>query len=395
MKIGKFLLAGIIALGMMACNNEDAPVVNQAEATVSVKIVPSSNGPAVKATGNLSGNGVLAAGLAAESAIKSLEVFIFNSITDTSDGYGIATSTTDVKEVLNIATHPGKKVIMIVANAGTAIGSVTNKTALLAKTKDLPVVVATSGLPMTGESAEITLDPGDNQYGFSATDASYKAAAKQHAAAAPLQIQRVNARVAIVSANIGTLPADQLAIFDNLKDVEVAMFNVPKASKLFGPAGTLATNADYLFGESWPSTSGSYAVGTAEGSFKDASVTFPIVNTTAPYYYVAENTSTVAKEQMLIVLRGKPHKGTNPVTSVGLYTDANGYTYYPVWVNAPGHTYTGNDTGDSKIRRNTQYNISLTINKIGNPTIDPVQDAFLDVKVEVLPWLVVTQGVVW
>src|SRR5690606_22945842 len=104
-----------------------------------------------------------------------------------------------------------------------------------------------------------------------------------------------------------------------------------------------------------------------------------------------------AEQQMFIVLRGKPTKGGVAVKAEGLYTDVNGYTYYPVWVNADktGYSYSGDNTGDSEIRRNTQYNISLTINGIGNPTIDEVEEAFLDVNVSVAPWDVVTQNVTW
>jgi hypothetical protein len=100
---------------------------------------------------------------------------------------------------------------------------------------------------------------------------------------------------------------------------------------------------------------------------------------------------------MFIVLRGKPTKGGNPVVAEGLYTDGEGYTYYPIWVNANDKEYNyGNGyVATNVISRNTQYNISLTINGIGNPTIDEVEEAFLDVKVEVAPWNVVTQNVEW
>ena len=77
MKILRILLVVAIAFGMMACNNEDEiDLQGQPESTVSVKVVPSSNGPVVRATGDLSGNGVVAEGLAAESAIKTLEVYL-------------------------------------------------------------------------------------------------------------------------------------------------------------------------------------------------------------------------------------------------------------------------------------------------------------------------------
>lgn len=381
MKLRNLFLAAIVALGMVACNNEDVPqVTNGAESTVSIKIMPSSNGSATKAVGNLSGD------LTAESAIKQVEVYLYFG--DVLQVYKDTTNATNISEVTGIATTTGPKSIVVVANAG--LGSVASKTALLAKTENLPVTIA-NGLPMTGmTTTDIIVVPGHNQYGYTSSNTG-----NQIEAGNPLKITRVNARVAIVGASLGELPVEQSAIFNSLRSVEVAIFNVPKASNLFG--NSLAINNDFLFGEAWPSALGSYAVGTAEASFKDSPVAFPIVNTAAPYYYVNENTATDKKEQMLIVLRGKPYLGENAVKEEGLYTDENGFTYYPVWVNSSdeGYTYGNSHTADSKVLRNTQYNITLTINGIGNPTIDPVQDAWLDVQVAVEDWTVVNQNVTW
>lgn len=385
MKIFKILLVTAIAFGMMACNNEDEiDLQGQPESTVSVKVVPSSNGPVVRATGDLSGNGVLAEGLAAESTIKTLEVYLFYG--EKPEGYGTVTGD-NVTEVTGIATHAGPKTMVVVANSN--IGTVTTKTELTDKTMNLPVAIA-SGLPMNGESAEIILEPGLNQYGYPESTG-----ATQFSVGTPLPLYRVNARVAIVSAKLAdNLTADQTDFFDGLTDVQVAMFNVPKTTKLFGEE--LAMNANFLFGDDWPTTENTYTAGTVEGSFKDA-VTLPITDEAAPYYYVNENSSTVAKEKMMIVLRAKPTKDGQLVAATNLYTDANGYTYYPIWVNAGdlGYTFTGDNSGNNIIRRNTQYNISLVIHKIGYPTIDPPAAATVDVKVSVEPWSVVTQNVVW
>lgn len=400
MKIVKILLVLAIAVGMTACNNEDVvDLSNLPESTISVRVVPGSDGPAVRSIGDLTGNGVLAVGLPAESAIKQLEVFVFAG--ETPAGYGSATSTSSVTEVLDIATTAGERSIYVVANAN--IGTVANKAELLAETKDIPAVIA-NGLPMTSNETTVTLVAGNNQYGFIEDGLNYDGTANQISPAEPLKVYRVNARVAIVGATLALEPAD-LDLFDNLKDVQVAMFNVPKETKLFGPALSLAMNANYLYGEAWDSPLGTYvkdpapAIPSAEAnvSFLDQTVTFPIVAATAPYYYVNENTAADAGEQMFIVLRGKTYKGDNPIVAEGYFTDEAGYTYYPVWINATkdGYTYVGTETGDSKIRRNTQYNITLTIKHKGNPNIDPPVSAMLDVNVTVEPWLVVTQNVTW
>ena len=392
--ITRLFLVGLIALGMTACSNEDeVKLEGQAESTVSIRVVPSSNGPVVRAIGNLSGDGIAAKGLEAESLIKTLEVYLFSG--ESPSGYGKAISATSVTEVKKITTTSGPKTIVVVANC-SIIGPVANKAELLAKTRNLPAVID-NGLPMTGMTATtVDVVSGQNYYGYTepaTTEENYIASGE------PLKVYRINARVAIVGSTLDLNGAllEHTNFFNALSEVEVAMFNVPKTTNLFGTS--LATNADYLFGQAWPTSVGTYmqAVdgGAVEEAFKDA-VDFPILTAAAPYYYVNENSSETPKEQMMIVLRAKPMKDDVAVEAEGLYT-TGGYTYYPVWVNAEkdGYTYTGENSGDSVIRRNTQYNITLTIKGIGNPTIDPPAQSFLDVMVSVEDWKVVDQTVVW
>jgi len=390
MKIFKVLLIVAIAFGMMACNNEqDVPEISgEKDASISIKVFPSSNGPTVRATGDLSvgdADGVIAA----ESAIKKLEVWVFAG--NNLEEYKSATIADGATpEVRDIEVTSGPRTIVVVANA--SLGTQATLTGLKALTKNLTQDVS-NGLAMTAEPIDVTLVKGNNYYGYSGTT-SY---GENFLAQTPLALTRVNARVAIVAADIqlATLSEGEVHVFDRLKEVQVAMFNVPKVTNLFG--APLAINGDYLFGFAWPSPLGTYTVGNEESSLLDETITFPITN--APYYYVNENTAENANEQMFIVLRGKPYMGdeTHVNQYQGLYTDADGYTYYPVWVNATkeGYSYTGTNTGDSKIRRNTQYNISLTITGIGRPTIDEPETALLDVKVEVAPWAVIAQDVTW
>src|SRR5690606_35004225 len=107
-------------------------------------------------------NGVLAA----ESAIKSLEVWVFAG--DVLDGYGSST-TAKPDEVNDIVAHIGTRTVVVVAN-GRIGNVVTSKTALLATMKDLPTDVATNGLIMTAIPFDITLEKGKNYYGYTGED---------------------------------------------------------------------------------------------------------------------------------------------------------------------------------------------------------------------------------
>ncbi len=407
MKILKFLLAGVIALGLMACNNEEVPdMTGEKDATISIKVFPSSNGPTVRTTGDLTGNGISTTGLPAESAIKSLEVWIFHN-SGVLIGYKKAEATEggEVTEVTDIEASIGEGYFVVIANAN--IGSRATMPLLKAELGALPANVATNGLIMTANPVDVTLVKGKNYYGYTDAEVLEKIGdEKNHLndSKKPLAITRVNARVAIVSAvlDMNSVPENQKTVFDALKNVQVAMFNVPEKTHLFYTDTRptwLATDTDYLFGAKWPSPATTYVgandpAATPTGSLTDNVVGLPVFITDAPYYYVNESS---VENKMFIVLRAQVMKGEDVVTSVtDLYTDSEGYTYYPIWVNGKdlGYDY-GGATTDGKVVRNTQYNISLTIKGLGNPTIDPVDKAWLDVKVEVAPWLVVSQNVTW
>lgn len=402
MKIVRILLAMVIAVGMMACNNEDVPeILDGPEATVSIKVFPTSNGPSVRSVGDLS-SGQATTGLLAESEIKTLEVWIFEN--GNQKGYKEGTG----NAVEEIETVAGLMKIVVVANA--SIGPKATLADLLDEVKTLPaknvIETAGTGLVMTAEPFELTLKPGNNYYGFADSYGTAPVTPTYNSIDTPLPITRVNARVALVSVNLDytNVPENQKLVFDALKDVQVAMFNVPDETNLFGPS--LATNTAFQFGAKWASPDVTY-VGANDPASVGNSILFddvvdanalPIVQTKAPFYYVNENTSTTTGQEMFIVLRAKVYKGNDVVLNLDkLYTDTEGYTYYPVWVNVAktGYSYAEGYVADGKVLRNTQYNISLTIKGLGRPTIDEVEDAWLDVNVSVAPWAVVNQNVTW
>src|SRR5690554_582695 len=141
MKIFKILLVTVIAFGMMACNNEqDVPqVIDGPEATISVKVFPSSNSPGLRSVGDLSDeDATTSPGLEAESAIKQLEVWVFSG--DVLTGYGEAAAA----EVTNIEAIAGASTIVVVANAD--IGIKASKADLLDEVKGLPTEGIADGL---------------------------------------------------------------------------------------------------------------------------------------------------------------------------------------------------------------------------------------------------------
>jgi len=135
---------------------------------------------------------------------------------------------------------------------------------------------------------------------------------------------------------------------------------------------------------------------------KDAFTSLDILSEQQVYYYVFENDASV--QPTVLSIKGKIKKSSADddyatATEFPGAIDSQGYTYYSIVVNAnkEGYTYEGDTPKDSKILRNTQYNISVTIKHLGkdDPTDPPTEAATLDVKVEVAEWEVVGQNVVY
>ena len=392
MKLRNLFLAAIVALGMVACNNEEVPQVNSGEGNLSVKVMPVSNGASSRLSGDLSGYGILPPGLAAESAVKKTQVWVF--LGNTLNGYGESVAGS-LDEVKDIPVNVGQRDIFIIVNGGALnLAKLTSRADIEAAVSSVPVDINTNGLVMTAEKITHTLVAGKNLIGYTSSDPDVTVLDPN-----PVKVARVNARVAIVSAILNlTDNPEQFDIFDKLQDVEVAMFNVNEKASIFNPN---TASGKWLYGSKWPALAATYeqdvATSEANTAFIEGTTTaytMPIKIDNAPYFYVNPLEEV---NKMFIVLRGKAFKGNTPVVAEGLYTDAGGYTYFPVWVNGKDfdYGYATDYTPDGKITRNTQYNISLTIKKIGNPTIDPVEEAFLDVKVEVEEWKVVDQNVEW
>ena len=375
MKIVKILFVAAIALGMVACNN-DTPDVQKKDGILTVNVFPGSDLGGTRLTGDLTDPGNKETGLPVESIIKSIEVWVFagGNLEKYQQG------TTSPVEIKGLTV--GSKTVVVVANGN--IGSKPNLTTLQAVTKDLSQNIANNGMLMTAEPVVKDLTP----------------CLPTNCNTMDVAVTRVNARVAVVGVKT---TFDTNAPYKKFELAEVAMFNVRKTTNIFGTS-LLNTGSGFLFGSAYPSSSGSYVVGTVEPTLLETltpalNVTAtPLIITNSKYFYVHENDAT-AKQETFLVLKGKLFDGAdNLYTLPGVNTDPDGYTYYKVMVNAnkSGYTYTGATvTHDGTVLRNTQYNIDITLTKAGTPTIDEPEASCLEVAVTVKPWIVVNQNVNW
>lgn len=387
MKLSKLFLIGAIALGMVACNNDDVPNVQEKNATVSLKLTQAGT--------RAIGDNTLAV---AESNIKKLDVFVFNG--DARDGFKSEASATSVLEVKEIAVTTGSRTLVVVANAPEDLSGITSKAALLAKVNDdLENQTVDNGLLMTSEeTTAFTIAPGHNYYGY-ADDAAVPAENK-HSVGEPVKLTRVAARVALVGAT-----TDFTGAYDGweFEPSEIFLFNAKKQSKYFG--ASLVEGGELLSGVDLTGFDGTlkpvdWVAAWEVPYLKDNLTDLTTVTATAPiYYYTFENDPTI--QPTVLSIKGKlKNADGDELTNADLpgAIDTDGFTYYSVIVNGNlgGYNYTGaNVDHDGTILRNTQYNITLTIKHPGkdDPTDPPTEQAMLDVLVEVVPWVVVNQAV--
>ncbi|GAE14860.1 MAG: fimbrial protein [Bacteroides pyogenes] len=388
MKLEKLFLLGAIAFGLAACSNEDTPVVQQAKnATMSLKIVQ----------GGTRAIGIPDDITAGESKIKRLDVFVFNG--DAVDGHKQATGE-DVTEVKDIAVTTGSRTMVVVANATADMGTITSKAALLGKVaSDLAAQTLENGLLMTSEvTEEFTIQAGKNYYGYAAGQTP---AGNEISVGVPVKLTRVPARVALV--NAVTQFTGSYAEF-TFEPEEIFLFNAKKQSKYFGNPGALVAGTELLSGVDLSSFGGPLKPAAWETAdyLKDPFESLDILSEKQVYYYVFENDASV--QPTVLSIKGKIKKSSADddyatATEFPGAIDSQGYTYYSIVVNAnkEGYTYEGDTPKDSKILRNTKYNISVTIKHLGkdDPTDPPTEAATLDVKVEVAEWEVVGQNVVY
>lgn len=388
MKLIKLILSGAIILGMVACNSDDGiESHSKKDATVSLKIT--QVGTRAISTSTLATE---------ESNIKKIDVFVFNG--NLIDGHKQVTSPTTVTEVNGVEVTTGTRSLVVVANSSVDLTGISTKTDLLETVAaDLADETLEKGLLMTSEETEsFTLAAGENFYGYA--DNGSIPAENKHSIGVPVKLQRVAARIALVS-----LDTQFTGSYDGYEFelAEVFLFNAKKQSKLFGES--LVKGTEYLSGINLDLFNGAlkpsgwvaeWEVPYLRDDFTGSS---DIGADNFPYYYTFENDASVVPT--VISLKGKLKDASgNYVTEEDLpgSIDTEGFTYYSIEVNATKGGYTYNDNSgehDSKILRNTQYNISILIKHGGkkDPTDPPLEPAELNVYVEVVPWLVVNQNV--
>lgn len=393
MKSKLFLLSLVaLTLAFTACNkNQDEPQQSETDATISVAVKSAD----LRAYEDGAGN--------EDMEVKTLAVMVYQG--DAQVAYKEAEDASAL-EVTKIQTTAGAKTLVVVANyanqnlKGLSLAKVKALTHTLSADDQDP----TKGTFMlTAEPVSVTLQKGNNYYGYAAGDGNRLSVDK------PIELKHIHAGMALT--NLTVKFAESYATLYSVKfDNGELIGLVAKAqSNIFGES-LVNTDANYFYGARLFGVKDSKYT-PAETNYKEmAELKMALTETgaqTGKGFYVLENSST--EHPTILCLKGEltqangtaltEEQAQQAVEAGWIVSTEDHSTYYPVLVNwtKDGYTYEGGHTAKDAIERNNKYEIALTITGPGtNSPEDPTAEtANLDVKCKVLDWVIVKQNVVW
>lgn len=393
MKSKLFLLSLVaLTLAFTACNkNQDEPQQSETDATISVAVKSAD----LRAYEDGAGN--------EDKKVQKLAVMVYQSQAQVA--YKEAATTAGDLEVKDIETTAGAKTLVVVANYANKNlkGLSLDKIKALTHTLSADDQDPTKGTFMlTAEPVSVTLQKGNNYYGYAAGDGNRISEDK------PIELQHIHAGMALT--NLTVKFAESYAKLYSVKFDEGQLIAlIAKAqSNVFGKP-LVNTDANYFYGvKLFGKTDAKYT--PAAANYKEMAELKMDLKETGEQerkgFYILENNS--AEHPTILCLKGTltqadgseltADQAQQAVEAGWIVSTTDHSTYYPVLVNwaKDGYTFTGTDEHNG-IVRNNKYEIALTITGPGtNSPEDPTQEkANLDVMCKVLPWVIVKQTVVW
>ena len=392
MKSKLFLLSLVaLTLAFTACNkNQDEPQQSETDATISVAVKSAD----LRAYEDGAGN--------EDKKVQKLAVMVYQGQAQVA--YKEAATAGDL-EVKDIETTAGAKTLVVVANFANQNlkGLSLEKVKALTHTLSADDQDPTKGTFMlTAEPVSVTLQKGNNYYGYAAGDGNRISEDK------PIELQHIHAGMALT--NLTVKFAESYAKLYSVKFDEGQLIAlIAKAqSNVFGKP-LVNTDANYFYGvKLFGKTDAKYT--PAAANYKEMAELKMDLKETGEQerkgFYILENNS--AEHPTILCLKGTltqadgseltADQAQQAVEAGWIVSTTDHSTYYPVLVNwaKDGYTFTGTDEHNG-IVRNNKYEIALTITGPGtNSPEDPTQEkANLDVMCKVLPWVIVKQTVVW
>lgn len=387
-----------------ACSSENDPAneATKGNATLSISVssLVKSSTKAVKASTELAA----ATTLTGETNIKDLQILVFQN--NKLAGSATVNHNALLTDSLSVSgLNTGAARFIVIANAGTITDIPT------AVDGNYNVVLPTAefssdNLPMCSAWTDITLNAGDNYYGYSTSNTAIPAASATVQRVHdndPLPLVRNVARVDLVGVSLdvnaaadnytsGTATFALESVFVNHAAVKCNSLGVVDAATTYF-TGLTAGDANIVLGEtSQTSLVEASAITTTQTIGTKATVAAPHA-----YFYILPNGSknalsgTNAYATSLVVKGSFSMNATKTGGSTEVISSKVGY--YPVIIGVDG--LTGGATQTSPvIKPNTIYQITLTIAGAGKTTPDGGERANLFVNCKVQDWSKVEQAVV-
>ena len=251
------LLAALLC--MVACNktaapeSKEAPAVSAENGMLIVSVVPNDGAKATKADGN-------ASTVTSESAITSLQVFVFHDQTDPALGHTAGNKETDRYQVFDgtdatrtlvLTTTVGMKRVYAVANA-PRLTNVTTETDLKSRVLNLGnnYLTATSvgsesrrGLIMAGAYGYTSGDAAINVTATPKEIGAYTQGNDATITSVPISLHRLSARIELQNINVNFKNTWMEGLTFTVK--EIYLMNVPNGVYFTGQNAALLSTAGY------------------------------------------------------------------------------------------------------------------------------------------------------
>ena len=395
MKSKLFLLSLVaLTLAFTACNkNQDEPQQSETDATISVAVKSAD----LRAYEDGAGD--------ADMKVQKLAVMVYQG--EAQVAYKEADPAGSL-EVTKIQTTSGAKTLVVVANyanenlQGLSLTKIKKLTHTLSADDQDP---NKGTFMLTAEPVSVTLEKGNNYYGYAAGDGHRISIGK------PIELKHIHAGMSLAGVTVEFAePYKALYGVKFDKKGQLIALIAKAQSNVFGEP---LANADlnYLYGvQLFGKTDGKYT--PAEANYKEMAelkmdLTEVGTEMTGKGFYVLENNS--AKHPTILCLKGEltqadgtaltDDQAAQAVDAGWIVSAEDHSTYYPVLVNwtKEGYSYDTGYQAKNAIERNHKYEITLKITGPGtNSPEDPTAEkANLDVMCKVLPWVIVKQNVVW
>lgn len=338
------ILSAAVAL-LASCSKDDKPAPKPGEVNSEITLALKGTLPPNSPAGNTSKGILPLPTQAADNTVNSIIVYVFNTTTQNLDQMKVASPAEITAKIVGVPASSGARDVYAVVNYASgdlaALQAVTNVAQLKAVLANLKNENEGT-FSMIGKKLNQTISPAPAANNISVV------------------VSRLAARVSLVSVTNNT------GILGNFAIDSIYIINAI-GTKSYGDSSIVVSPATI-----YNRTSAGMAFPLYDAFAVPVVVTSLVPYVSTAHYYVYANPATT-------------YAGASKLVITGLLNGTR--TYYPIGINIAGNGYTPVTPG---IAANSQYAISMTISRYGNPVgpnyLDQIQPATASITVTPANW---------